>query len=199
MAETLLPTAMVPGLVTVKDKNGKQRNVYPIDAKELIRSGEYKLVDNGAVQAGRLNANPLSMGTTASLPQEHIAAEITGIAGMVTGSTDEKETKRMIEEADNGGEGTGPDEKAPKTAAEQDAANARESARTGASGDAKRPHDPAHRDGTRAHGVEGHKSGGAGETGHKAGGASETGGKTGSTEAGKSGATEAGKSGGEQK
>lgn len=128
MAEALLPTAMVPGLVTIKDKDGNQRNVYPIDAKELLATGEWELVQNGAIQAARLNANPLMMGTTAQIPQENIAAEVTGLAGSVVGSTDPEETKRMIDAADTGADGTGPDSKAPKSASAQDADNAKKSA-----------------------------------------------------------------------
>lgn len=100
MAENLLPSAMVPGLVTIKDKDGKTQNVFPIDAKELLRSGDYELVDNGALEAARMNANPLRSGRSAASP-EMTVVEVTGREGRVIASSDPKEVDRLREAGDS--------------------------------------------------------------------------------------------------
>lgn len=94
--ENLLPSAMVPGLVTIEDKDGNRQNVYPIDAKELIRSGDFTLVENGAVEAARIAATPLRSGMAAGIPDNMIVTEVAGLAGaVVTASPDE--AQRIIE------------------------------------------------------------------------------------------------------
>jgi hypothetical protein len=109
MAESLLPE-VIPGLVQVQrvaadsketgEKKGAVKNVFPIDAKDLIFSGEYKLVENGAVEAARINANPLR----ASGVNPNIAvAEVTGIAGQVHVAPDEETKDKLVKLADNGG------------------------------------------------------------------------------------------------
>lgn len=99
--ENLLPSAMVPGLVTIKGKNGKTQNVYPVDAKELIASGEYELVDNGAIEAARLAATPLRSGAAAGIPDDMIVAEVTGIEGRVVTAGDAKEAQALKDAGDS--------------------------------------------------------------------------------------------------
>lgn len=127
--ENLLPSAMVPGLVTVEDKDGNKQNVYPIDAKEMIRSGDYTLVENGAVEAARMAATPLRSGMAAGIPSDQIVAEVSGIAGMVVTGVDAKTTEAIIDSA-AGADGTGADPKAPKPAGQQARANEAKSAAT---------------------------------------------------------------------
>lgn len=82
MAEDLLPT-VIPGMVGLENKKtGKVTNHFPVDAREImaISSGEYKLVDNGAVEAARLNANPLR---ALENDRSNMVAEVTGIEGQV--------------------------------------------------------------------------------------------------------------------
>lgn len=89
MAEDLIPT-IIPGMVSVsyvgKDddqkKNPANQNkvVFPIDAKELVATGDWKVNNDGAVQAARLNVNPLS-GQPIDLAT--VKTEVTGIAGQV--------------------------------------------------------------------------------------------------------------------
>ncbi len=90
MAENLLPE-IIPGMVAVEftgsdnketgERNGAMKNVFPIDAKELVATGKYKLVDNGAVEAARINANPMRSGRA---PQaDVVVSEVTGIGGEV--------------------------------------------------------------------------------------------------------------------
>lgn len=98
--EQMIPSGMVPGLVTVKDSKGKTQNVYPIDAKELITSGEYELVDNGAVEAARMSSTPLKSGRVA-VAKELVVAEIVGIEGQVVIGADEKATEVAIKAGDN--------------------------------------------------------------------------------------------------
>ncbi len=86
--ETLLPAAMVPGLVTVEDSKGKRQNLYPIDAKELLAGGEYKLVENGAVEAARMAATPLRSGMAAGIPDDQLVVEISGVEGRVVTAED---------------------------------------------------------------------------------------------------------------
>jgi hypothetical protein len=111
MAESLIPE-IVPGLVAVEyvgperkggPQKGSVKNVYPIDAKELLMSREYKLVENGAVEAARLNANPLRR--IASDPAL-VVTEVTGIEGQVHVADSEKEAEKAIAAADHKGEAT---------------------------------------------------------------------------------------------
>lgn len=100
MAEQMMPTGMVPGLVTVKKKDGTLQNLWPIDAKELIAAGDAELVENGSAEAARLNVNPLRSGrSTAKV--ETVAAEITGISGSVIVSADEKAADKVRDAGNN--------------------------------------------------------------------------------------------------
>lgn len=100
MAESLLPE-VIPGLVQVKEtKSGKVKTVFPIDAKELLMSGDFELVENGAVEAARINANPLRQ---FGINPKIVVAEVTGIAGQAHVATDEKEADKLIKAADHGG------------------------------------------------------------------------------------------------
>lgn len=110
MAETLLPTAMVPGLVTLEDKDGNRANHYPVDAKELLATGEFTLVENGAIEAARMAATPLRSGMV-NIPAENIVAEVAGHAGMIIAHDDPAEVERIIASGDNA-DGTGRDPKA---------------------------------------------------------------------------------------
>lgn len=111
MAENLIPE-IIPGLVAVKyvgpdkdgnPKKGTVKNVYPIDAKEMLMSREYELVENGAVEAARLNANPLrKIPTDAAL----IVTEVVGIEGQLHIADSEKSAEKAIEAADHGGDAT---------------------------------------------------------------------------------------------
>ena len=101
---TVGPVTVVPGLVTVKakGKNGATQNVFAIDALELIRSGEYELVENGSVEAARLNANPLRS-AYAGTNLDVVVAEVTGIAGGVvvaTGADSADELRAAADQAD---------------------------------------------------------------------------------------------------
>lgn len=125
--ETLVPSAMVPGLVTVKGKDGKQQNVYPIDAKELINSGEFELVENGAIEAARMAATPLRSGMAAGIPGDNVVVEVSGIEGRVVATSDAGEAEKLRNAAADG-EGTGPDENAPKMGAAADREKAKQSA-----------------------------------------------------------------------
>jgi hypothetical protein len=90
MAENILPE-VIPGMVAVeyvgadnKESNehkGMTKNVFPIDAKELIATGKYKLVDNGAVEAARLAATPLRSAQAAN--PDVVVTEVAGIGGQV--------------------------------------------------------------------------------------------------------------------
>jgi hypothetical protein len=123
--ETLIPAAMVPGLVTVEDKDGKQHNVFPIDAKEMLASGEYSLVENGAIEAARMAATPLRSGMAAGIPSDMIVAEISGVEGRIVASEDAE----AIKSESAGIDGTGPDKNAaPANARQSDDANAKKSA-----------------------------------------------------------------------
>lgn len=116
MAESLIPEVL-PGLVQVRrkgadvksgdrvlEKKGALKTVFPIDAKELLMSGDYELVENGAVEAARINANPLrSLG----INPEITVAEVTGIAGQVHIATDEGEAEKLIKASDHGGKEVG--------------------------------------------------------------------------------------------
>ena len=82
MAEDLLPT-IVPGMVGLKNKkSGKTTNHFPVDAREIltVSPGEYEIVDNGAAQAARLNANPLK---ALEVDRNLLHTEVTGIEGQV--------------------------------------------------------------------------------------------------------------------
>jgi hypothetical protein len=109
MAESLLPE-VIPGLVQVErtggddkntgEKKGARKNVFPIDAKELLMTGDYKLVENGAVEAARMNANPLR---ALGLNPNVTVAEVTGIAGQAHMAQTEEEAQKLIKAADHGG------------------------------------------------------------------------------------------------
>ena len=109
MAESLIPE-VIPGLVQVKrsagddkdtgEKKGSIKTVYPIDAKELLMTGDYELVENGAVEAARINANPLRQ---FGINPKIVSAEVTGIAGQVQVAEDEKAAQELIKAADHGG------------------------------------------------------------------------------------------------
>ena len=117
--ETLLPAAMIPGLVTVREKaSGKEKNVYPVDAKELIYSGDYELVENGAIEAARMAATPLRSGQAAGIPADNIIAEVAGHAGMVLTHEDPKEAERIRKEGNANADGNAADspEERAKTA-----------------------------------------------------------------------------------
>jgi hypothetical protein len=103
--ESLLPSAMVPGLVTVEctkgpDK-GKRENVYPVDAKERIVQGDWTLVENGSVEAARLAATPLRSGMAAGIPDDHVAAEVAGIAGSVIVADSAKAAEKITAAGDD--------------------------------------------------------------------------------------------------
>lgn len=121
MAESLIPE-VIPGLVQVKrtgpddkntgEKKGTMKTVYPIDAKDLLSSGEYELVENGAVEAARINANPLR---NFALNPKIVAVEVTGIAGQVQVGANEEETQELIKAADNGGKEVPTESALPKS------------------------------------------------------------------------------------
>jgi hypothetical protein len=122
--EGMLPSAMVPGLVTIEDKKGKRQNVYPVDAKELINSGDFKLVENGAIEAARLAATPLRSGMAAGIPDEHIVAEVSGIEGRVVIAEDEKARDKIVEAGAN--DGDVPPAKGTASLSAEEAAQAKE-------------------------------------------------------------------------
>lgn len=100
MAEQLIASAMVPGLVTVKKSDGTMQNLWPIDAKELLATGEAELVENGSIEAARLNANPLRSGrSTADLSK--VVAEVTGPMPAVMVAADEKTADSVKKAGDN--------------------------------------------------------------------------------------------------
>jgi hypothetical protein len=107
--ENMLPSAMVPGLVTVEctksseggPKKGDRQNIYPVDAKERINQGDWKLVENGAVEASRLAATPLRSGMASNLAADHIVAEVSGIEGRVVMADSAEEADRIREAGDN--------------------------------------------------------------------------------------------------
>lgn len=63
------PPAVIPGMVILQyvgpdsaesgEKKNHYVNVFPVDARELVGTGKYVLVDNGAAEAARLNSAPL--------------------------------------------------------------------------------------------------------------------------------------------
>lgn len=131
MAETLLPTSLVPGLVTVEDQKGNQRNVYPIDAKDLIASGEFKLVDNGSAEAARLNINPLRTDRYSGDPR-NVVAEVTGIAGVVVEARDEKTAQKIIKAGDTADARPGPSQLPQDQTDQRAAESAKDAAKTAA-------------------------------------------------------------------
>jgi hypothetical protein len=127
--ENMIPSAMVPGLVTIEDEKGRRQNVYPVDAKELINSGEYTLVENGAVEAARIAATPLRSGMAAGIPSDQIVAEISGVAGRVVMADSPKEAdaaQKAGENADNV-----PNKSIVGSAAQSEDKKAAESGKTG--------------------------------------------------------------------
>jgi hypothetical protein len=99
--ETLIPASMVPGLVTIEDGEGNRKNVYPIDAKELLASGEFTLVENGAIEASRMAATPLRSGYASGIPSEQIIAEISGVEGRILAAADEDAAAEVKEAGDS--------------------------------------------------------------------------------------------------
>lgn len=82
MAEDLMPT-VIPGMVGLKHKKtGRISQHFPVDAREIlsISRGEYDIVDNGAAQAARMNANPLH---ALQADSKLIHSEVTGVEGQV--------------------------------------------------------------------------------------------------------------------
>lgn len=79
------PPDILPGMITLQyvgedspesgEKKDHYVNVFPVDAKELVGTGRYKLVDNGAAEAARLNSAPLRTRTTATTTTVAKAAE----------------------------------------------------------------------------------------------------------------------------
>lgn len=67
MADEVNAPDVIPGMVAVEhtgpdipgEAKGMIKNVFPIDARELIDGGNYKLYENGAAEASRLNAGSL--------------------------------------------------------------------------------------------------------------------------------------------
>ena len=108
MAENLLPE-VIPGMVAVQyvgaddkdsgEKKGSVNNVFPIDAKDLVATGSYKLVDNGSVEAARLNANPLRAAQAAA--PEVVVAEVTGVGGQVHVAEDAKAAEAAKKASDS--------------------------------------------------------------------------------------------------
>lgn len=108
MAENLLPE-VIPGMVAVQyvgaddkessEKKGSVKNVFPIDAKDLVATGNYKLVDNGSVEAARLNANPLRSAQAAA--PEVVVAEVTGVGGQVHVADDAKAAEEAKKASDS--------------------------------------------------------------------------------------------------
>lgn len=106
MAENLLPE-VIPGMVAVEyvgsdnkesgETKGMTKNVFPIDAKELIATGKYKLVDNGAVEAARLAATPLRNAQAAN--PDIVVTEVAGIGGQVHVADSPKEAEALREKA----------------------------------------------------------------------------------------------------
>jgi hypothetical protein len=161
--ENLLPSAMVPGLVTVKDKKGRKQNVYPVDAKELIASGDFELVENGAIEASRLAATPLRSGSPVSAADDQIIAEVSGVAGSVVGHSDPDEAERIRESSADADGNTKDKSPAPKSAREQEDDQARRSAAQGQSS------------GTASSGQGGQSGGQANRSGAASGGQAKAG------------------------
>ncbi len=100
--ETLIPASMVPGLITIEDVvTGAKKNVYPIDAKDLIVSGEFTLVENGAVEAARMAATPLRSGYASGIPSDQIIAEIAGVEGRVVAAATPEAAAKAIEDGNS--------------------------------------------------------------------------------------------------
>lgn len=99
--ENLLPSAMVPGLITIEDSKGNRQNVYPIDAKELIAQGKYKLVENGAIEAARMAATPLRSGMASGIPSDQIVAEVSGVEGRIVAAASPEEAQEIIASGDS--------------------------------------------------------------------------------------------------
>lgn len=122
MAEDLLPT-IVPGMVGLRHKkSGKVTNHFPVDAREVlsISPGEYELVDNGAVQAARINANPLK---ALQADRSFVAGEVTGIEGQVLVAMSAEEAEAWKKRGDVSGDKPAaeekPEEKAPPKTSEK--------------------------------------------------------------------------------
>lgn len=106
MAENILPE-VIPGMVAVEytgadnkdtgETKGFVKNVFPIDAKELIATGNYKLVDNGAVEAARLAATPLRRAAPAR--PDTVITEVAGVAGEVVLAPTPEEADKLAKQA----------------------------------------------------------------------------------------------------
>ncbi len=102
MAENMIPE-VIPGMVAVQyagqdnkdsgEKAGMVKNVFPVDAKEMIASGQYKLVDNGAVEAARINATSLRLYNPVH-PSKLVVADVAGIASQLHLAKDEQEAEK---------------------------------------------------------------------------------------------------------
>jgi len=93
MAEDLFPT-IAPGMVGLRNKETKVVSAhFPVDAREIltISNGEYEMVDNGAVEAARMNANPLKALET---DRRLIHSEVTGIEGQVLVAMSEEDAEK---------------------------------------------------------------------------------------------------------
>jgi hypothetical protein len=90
--ENMLPSAMVPGLVTVECTKSSEGGP---------KKGDWKLVENGAVEASRLAATPLRSGMASNLAADHIVAEVSGIEGRVVMADSAEEADRIREAGDN--------------------------------------------------------------------------------------------------
>lgn len=110
MAENLLPE-IVPGMVAVRyvgkatgdghPNKGETKNVFPIDAKDLVGSGEWQIVDNGSVEMARINANPLRGQNQAD--SGLVVAEVTGIGGQLHVASSEEAADKLKAAGDHGG------------------------------------------------------------------------------------------------
>jgi len=105
MAENILPE-VIPGMVAVEytgqdnkesgETKGMVKNVFPIDAKELIATGKYKLVDNGAVEAARLAATPLRRAAPAR--PDSVSTEVAGVTSEVVVSPTPQEAEKLAQQ-----------------------------------------------------------------------------------------------------
>lgn len=111
--ENLLPSAMVPGLITIEDSKGRRQNVYPIDAVELIRGGDYKLVENGAIEAARMAATPLRSGMASGIPSDQIVAEVSGVEGRVVAAATPEAAAEIIEAGNSADANSAPSAEPP--------------------------------------------------------------------------------------
>jgi len=138
MAEELYPT-VVPGMVGIKHKEtGKVTQHFPVDVREILTSapGKYEIVDNGAVEAARLNANPLK--AAQALP-EQIVGEVTGIEGqvMVAMTAEQAEAWKAKQADEDGKAPEGEKPAAPASSAKTTTSTANKSGDAAKAGDSK--------------------------------------------------------------